>query len=568
MKRAAITKVRSYIKVVDVVIIGITSISLGIRMLIPPYIIFNSPHDDLLAVILARNIMSGDWLGEWNINTLAKPPGYSIFLTIAHGLYISPTTLTHILYLVFSLFFSYTIAQIASRRNLNRITCLRLVFAIMAFNPAIFGGSFSRVYRTSLYTVFVVLFFALLLKTLDSILVDFKKKSGAIKVNSKIRILVISMGLNYSILLNIRSESYWILFGLICSVIVFFAVLHFKRIDKKSLLKIYKLSFVFVILFALPNTLGNYLVGSINSKYYGTSISENYYSGNFAKAYKKWTGVLEGADPRSYVTISEAQRRAVYKVSPTAKTLELYLEIPPGEGWKIHGCNNLNLCNDYGPWLPWAIRDAAVASGQVTDEKSFQLFFSSIENEISTACSNGKLSCGNSGFSVGVKPLMELPVRHILNSAIESLSQILELTPAANTDRSITNTDPNLSKIWSDVVKYRYAPTSATSEWLSFPGVVRLLKVIYSPLIVFAFILSILFFFRKDLDEKTNSLKMFSGASVASLYLFILGLGVAEVSYGFSFFINTQIMAVQPLSLMILITCCVGFFSTFNHKRI
>jgi len=47
-----------------------------------------------------------------------------------------------------------------------------------------------------------------------------------------------------------------------------------------------------------------------------------------------------------------------------------------------------------------------------------------------------------------------------------------------------------------------------------------------------------------------------------------LGLGVAEVSYGFNAFINVQIMAVQPLSLMILITCCVGFFTTFNHKRI
>ncbi len=566
-KREAIAKIRTYIKFVDLVILGISSISLGIRILIPPYIIFNSPQDDLLGVVLAKNIVNGNWLGEWNINTLAKPPGYSIFLTISHGLNLSPTVLTHILYLVFSFFFSYTIAHIASRNHLNQNVCLRLTFAVMAFNPAVFGGSFSRVYRTSLYAVFVVLFFALLLKALDSLLIDLQNKSGHVKINSKIRFLIILMGINYSILENIRSESFWILYGLLGSSIVLFVVLHFKKIDKKSLKKSYQLFFIVIFFFAIPNTLGNYLVGSINSKYYGVSESENFYSGNFAKAYKKWTGVLEGTDPRSYVTISTAQRQAVYKISPTAKTLESYLEIPSGEGWKIHSCSSLNLCDDYGPWFPWAIRDAAIASGQVTDEKSFQLFFNRIENEIAIACSSGKLSCGNSGFSVGVKPLMELPVRHVLNSAIESSSQILELTPAANTDRSITNTDQNLFAIWSDVVKYEYQPTSSTKEWISFPGVVKFLKLIYSPLMVFAFILSLLFFFRKNLDGSITGLKMFSGVSVASFYLFIFGLGVAEVSYGFNTFINVQIMAVQPLSLMILISCCLGFFSTFNQKN-
>ncbi len=52
-----------------------TAANLQLRRDIPTNAGSNSPHDDLLGVRVARNILEGNWLGNWDNLILGKPPG-------------------------------------------------------------------------------------------------------------------------------------------------------------------------------------------------------------------------------------------------------------------------------------------------------------------------------------------------------------------------------------------------------------------------------------------------------------------------------------------------------------
>jgi hypothetical protein len=94
----------------------------------------------------------------------------------------------------------------------------------------------------------------------------------------------------------------------------------------------------------------------VNNAKYGTTLLEDYYAGNFAKAIKSWQRVNVGKDSRPYVIISRTQRSAVYEVSPTASLMKEFLELPAGEGWQVQPCNSpTKLCDNAGGWVTWQI---------------------------------------------------------------------------------------------------------------------------------------------------------------------------------------------------------------------
>jgi hypothetical protein len=555
------------------VLFGVFIISVIIREIIPPYVINNSPHDDLLGVQLAKNIIIGNWLGTWSINTLAKPPGYSIFLSISHNLYISPTLLTHLIYLITSLLFSYFILMIVSK-NSKHISSMcsknigRIIFIVLAFNPVMFSGNFSRVYRTSLYSVFTMMFFTLLILMFLLVLEEFKKIKENKKISVQVKWLAFLLGLVYFILQTVRAETFWILYALATAGIPFVIFGIFVSIRERKGLNLLKLVLIICVCFSVPVAFGNLVIETTNWKNYGVLESENFYSGSFSEAYKKWSGVREGMDTRSFVGISKGQRAAVYKISLSAQKLSPYLEVPDGTGWKIHSCEVIGLCDDYGgAWLPWAIRDAAIASGQVTDERTFQDFFQRISNDIHIACLTKKISCTDPGFQVGIKPLPQIPIRYIANSMLDSTSRILQLSSVEYLDRPITNQDNQLFQIWSDVVKIKYEPTNNSNQWLSLPSLVELLKIIYQPFILIGSLFSLQFLGSGRRKAEDLSLKVYVYFLFIAVYTYIAGLGLTEASYGFSNFKNLQLITVQPLFLMAVITACVGVYVNFLKKK-
>ena len=105
-----------------------------------------TPHDDYLFISLAKNILSGQWLGPYNHYTLIKGPGYPLFIAIAHHLGLPLLIAQQLLYSLFSI-----LVVIALRPLVNGRLLLMAVFALVLLNPFMFMYSgISRVMRLGL----------------------------------------------------------------------------------------------------------------------------------------------------------------------------------------------------------------------------------------------------------------------------------------------------------------------------------------------------------------------------------------------------------------------------------
>jgi len=95
-------------------ILLITAAGLALRTTIPALVIWSSPHDDEALMRIAASIMKGDWLGPWGAQqvphiTLAKGPGYPLFLAAIHWTGLGPTVAAYLLYLGGALLLAVTL---------------------------------------------------------------------------------------------------------------------------------------------------------------------------------------------------------------------------------------------------------------------------------------------------------------------------------------------------------------------------------------------------------------------------------------------------------------------------
>jgi hypothetical protein len=250
-------------------------------------------------------------------------------------------------------------------------------------NPFIFQAQFTRVYRQSLNTIAILLFFTALFKSLTLIrnvqLVEAKaknikakkkysKNTRIIETNTLIKISLL-LGSTFAVLHSLEDDSYWLL-----PFTILIIVFQITRVNKAWTIHIKTIGLMSVLsLFVYIIPIG--FIQIENDHIYGAAKIEDFYTGSFADAMKVWESVKNGADLRAYVPISKGQREAVYKVSPLAKTLEPYLELPPNTGWLHQSCNSpTHMCDEAGAWTPWQLRDAAVAAANIQNEKEFQNF--------------------------------------------------------------------------------------------------------------------------------------------------------------------------------------------------
>ena len=403
--------------------------SLTFRVLTPPNILYGSAHDDLLGISIAQDILNGNWLGSWNNRTLLKPPGYSYFLVLCHYLHITPHVALHILYILVSLYFIYVISLILK----SRFSALLSVcfFAFLILNPFLFTQDFSRIYRLTLHTFLVYLFFILIIhlysfnRGLDLKLL---KLQNSIKIPNKKSFLVyklfaFSIGLTYSFLILTRVEAFWILYPTLFMVLILFI---FLLINKKfhEVKSIFSILIIFVLAWQLPIV----AVKQVNSVKYQSSVIENYYSGEFARAIKLWTSV-KGYETFS-IPISKDKREKVYKISKTTNEISKYLEIPANTGWKIFNCQQTGECDESGPWFSFMLRDAVTAHFGITNEFDFQQKFAEIANDIESACLMGKLECKKIITLGGSPDILKIPKKLILNNMVIYLESLVNLNPA------------------------------------------------------------------------------------------------------------------------------------------
>ena len=98
----------------------ISAAGILLRFLVPARVVWQSPHDDEAGMRIAASLLQGDWLGDWGAQpishiTLAKGPGYAIFLALTHWTGIAPQNLCYIVYMLGALLFVLALRNLASR---------------------------------------------------------------------------------------------------------------------------------------------------------------------------------------------------------------------------------------------------------------------------------------------------------------------------------------------------------------------------------------------------------------------------------------------------------------------
>ena len=469
--------------------------SLTLRVLIPPNIIYNSPHDDLLGVKIAQDILNGSWLGSWDNRTLLKPPGYSYFLVLCHYLHITPHVALQILYILASLYFIYVISLILKSRFSAFLTVC--IFAFLILNPFLFTQDFSRIYRLSLHTFLVYLFFIMIIhlysfnRGLDIKLLKFQ---NSMKITNKESFLVyklfaFSLGLIYSFLVLTRVEAFWILYPALFMVLILFI---FLLINKKfrEMKSIFSILVIFILAWQIPIA----AVKQVNSVRYQSSAIENYYSGEFARAIKLWTSVKGYETPS--IPISKDKREKVYEISKITSEISKYLEIPTNTGWKIHNCQQTGECDESGPWFSFMLRDAVTEHFKITNEFEFQEKFAEIANDIENACLEGKLECKKIITLGGSSDILKISKKLIFENMVIYLKSLVNLNPATQLAYSASPGTQGTMLAWQNVT--RINPDSSNtfkSETIQQASVEKLVdnsKKIYKILYL---ILTIILFF-------------------------------------------------------------------------
>jgi hypothetical protein len=100
----------------------------------------------------------------------------------------------------------------------------------------------------------------------------------------------------------------------------------------------------------------------------------------------------DGTKP--FVSITHAAMKRVDAVSPAFASLAPFFD-GQGKGWETYGCTFYpSTCGEIGSgWFMWAFRDAASSTGHYSSPTAASSFFGQLADEISAACTSGKLEC-------------------------------------------------------------------------------------------------------------------------------------------------------------------------------
>lgn len=423
---------------------AITAVGLALRAAIPPIFAWDSPHDDEGLMRIAASIMNGEWLGVWGTQqvphiTLAKGPGYSLFLVSIHWTGLGPCVAAYALYLVGAL-----LLAVALRPQLGHRWFVAL-YGLLALNPVVFSTQFSQVYRDQLVAGLSLLSLGLgaHLATLYT-----RREAWSWRRVGGTVAETLALGLVTGWLAITRGDVIWIT---LATAGAFAVVLLANRqgMNPRSWLRV-GVGAVMVVIFALGPPLG---VALLNERYYGVRLVDDYSQGSFAEALTLWSSV-EVLGSSDFTPVSAEQRAAVYAVSPTAQSLETRLE-DPANPWISHGCtfqaDTAIACDDYGAYLTWAIRDAVIQEGMATTAAEFQDFFQRIADEIEAACGTGELSCGARGLSPDVPALDRISKRVILANLAGHINGSLNYNTGTRAQTLAPDGDPAVP-LWYEIV--------------------------------------------------------------------------------------------------------------------
>ncbi|MCU1613791.1 MAG: rane protein of unknown function [Frankiales bacterium] len=392
------------LQIAIVVVAAVVSVVLRRRV---PVELGLSPYDGLLFARNARTMEHGAWLGTFSPLTLAKGPGYPLFIAVSHAAGIELKVAEQVVYLAAVATVALAVLAVSRRRWLATGA-----FVVLALDPANFSGASSSIMRDNVFASLGLL--AVGLGFLTSLGVVRQSRWWWLVAGAS------GTGATGALYWLTREEGATLLPPLGLAVAGVLLVAWWARRRRKPETRLGRPSFakagVALALTALAAVAPLAFVRAENSARYGAALDNDMAEGAFLRAYADWSRVEAG--PRAYrIPITADQRAAVYPVSAAARELRPQLEALDNR-WRHYGCQDMTRVCDYaGGWMVWAIRDAAASAGHFRDEAGAQRFFTRLSQEIVAACDDGRLRCAAT-LPASLQPIQRAPLGLLAHSFV------------------------------------------------------------------------------------------------------------------------------------------------------
>lgn len=387
----------------------------------------NAPVDDELMLAAAQSIGSGNWLGAYSWETIAKSMGFAVWLWLLHVLHIPYLIGNQLLYAGASLYATHALKPVFRGRSARFI-----IFFVLWFSPFATAQFTLRVYRDSILPAVILIAF--------SAVIGFCLRKGE-WLRKQIGYAAVA-GLFTGFARLIRDDAIWIYPFVLCATLYYLVCVIFDRTNVARIRKAVLIPAAALIAFAVPVL----SFCAMNQKYYGVFLINETSEPEFTAA----ISAMQQADldlPHAGISVCHPTRDRLYEAVPEMAELGDFLE--QDHYYHGYGWTEEQEFNSGGFF--WAVKRVSYESGLATDAVSVRSYFRKLADAIEAAYADGRLeknpkAATASSFLVPYDPSYLLPtVRELGNSlrCILFFEQTSSLAP-------LSFATPEQAKPWRD----------------------------------------------------------------------------------------------------------------------
>ena len=324
----------------------------------------------------AIHLRDGEWLGPYDLLTLAKGMFYPLFVAVGYEFHIPLVTWQHMFYLA-----SCAVLVVAVAGIYQKPWQKAVLFAVLAVNPAVLID-LTVTFRERIYSSLTLLVLACLVGVYAR-----RRASVAALLGWSA-----GLGLALSAFWLTREEGAWMLPACAaCAAYVAWDVARWKPADRLARWGACAAPFALLAL-----SVG--AISAMNFRHYGVFMTNELKSGEFRAAYGSLLRVKHEKELR-YVAVPRETRERIYAVSPSFARLRPWLE---GENAKYWGKYSMYAIGreayengeiGVGHFM-WAFRSAVDKIGCCRSARQAQEFYRTLAEEVNGACERGQLECG------------------------------------------------------------------------------------------------------------------------------------------------------------------------------
>jgi hypothetical protein len=342
------------------------------QIVIPKY----WPHDDLLYLNWAKNIIDGNWLGPFSNLSYSKLPGYSIWIAFTYKISIPLLTAQHIVQLL-----SATIIALIFRKAGVNLIVIYCAYSAIVLAPHGMSHYQTRLFRDYFYGELTLLYISLL----SGILLTWKWKPFLLF--SVVSSLLLGF---YSI---VREEIIWIFPTIAVTCFLYWLK---KRNQGNLNRRIFNRALLLIFLTLSLVALTRQTLAYKNFQSYGDWDSWHWdpFSGKGSEMLSSLARIDDGKPREKHVSITRKKLQLAFSESPNMKSIQepierMYKTRFTREGAFLIGKNEqINEGSMY-----WLLTSAAAEKGYYKSASTALSFYNSVINEIDLACESGRLKC-------------------------------------------------------------------------------------------------------------------------------------------------------------------------------